>query len=88
MGPCHLVAFLQNRRRAVEMADVFDEFEADRQVEALHGPLDPRNERGAGAEFIHAQPEQQRREENIAGHFAAHPHPEIVRMRRHRRSCE
>ncbi len=60
------------------MGDVLDEFEADADVEALHGALDARDQRGARGELIDAQADEQRGERDLAGHLAADADPEIV----------
>ena len=81
------LALGEDRGGGVEMLDVFDELQAGGDVERLHGALHARDQRGAGAEFIDAETEEQRRERDVAGHFAADADPEIVRVRGLARSC-
>ena len=57
-------------------------------VRRLHRAFHPRHKRRAHAQLIHPEAEQQRSQRKVAGHLAAHAHPNAMRVRRVRHHLE
>src|SRR5688500_6009568 len=62
------------------MLDFFNKLQANRDIKALYGAFNSRNECRSGTQFVHSQPQQEWREHDITCHLPAYTHPEAMRM--------
>ena len=78
MSPSDILTLGENGGRVVIMFDVFDELKTGCDIQRLDRSLDPGNQGRACTQLIHTEPQQQRREQNVASHLTANAHPQIV----------